>query len=421
MFDRIVHPGLYLATIAWLEIVAVYIWLHREAPGAKSLFVCMIARMIWLASFLLISANIDLMVKFMGVKLYYLALFVTTASWLGLALEITGREKWIRGWRFWGLILPLLLIHLLCFFDYQTTHFVFARIWLEGSTLNIEYGPLKTVMVGYNYLLVFLAEVFMARLYLTSSGQLGRQAGVVMAAAAIGLTGQFFWRANTNPALRQDILAVSVLLTNLTISWAIMRLRMFRIRSTALAEVAKNTGDGLIVLDSRDHLVDLNPSAAAIVGKTPPQILGKPFKKALLDGPPALQEMARFGHDPMPEICLNASGSPTYYRIDRLPLRNARQKPLGGVIVLHDITELRREQAKIVEQEKALAVLKESDRLGRELHDGQGQLLGYFHMQLEAARSLIAKGRPDQAEPLLKQLVEITQGLMRIFGNRSPG
>ncbi|MGE5605252.1 MAG: histidine kinase, partial [Bacteroidota bacterium] len=43
--------------------------------------------------------------------------------------------------------------------------------------------------------------------------------------------------------------------------------------------------------------------------------------------------------------------------------------------------------AVVFQQEQAAAVIKERDRLGRELHDGQGQLVSYLTMQLEAARS----------------------------------
>ncbi len=42
---------------------------------------------------------------------------------------------------------------------------------------------------------------------------------------------------------------------------------------------------------------------------------------------------------------------------------------------------------------------------------GKGQSLGYLNMQLEAARSWIAGGHPEQAELLLQKLAGITQGL----------
>ena len=46
---------------------------------------------------------------------------------------------------------------------------------------------------------------------------------------------------------------------------------------------------------------------------------------------------------------------------------------LGKAIIFKDITEQKCNQAKLLEREKALSILTERERLGRELHDGQGQ------------------------------------------------
>ncbi len=54
------------------------------------------------------------------------------------------------------------------------------------------------------------------------------------------------------------------------------------------------------------------------------------------------------------------------------------------LLLLHDVTEQRRAQAQILEQQGALATLQERERLARELHDGAGQVLGYVSLQTQA-------------------------------------
>ena len=77
--------------------------------------------------------------------------------------------------------------------------------------------------------------------------------------------------------------------------------------------------------------------------------------------------------------------------------------------MLHDVTEQKQAQARLVEHERALATFEERDRLARELHDSLGQVLGYAKMQAQAARDLLARQEWQQADQHLTQLVAVAQ------------
>ena len=79
------------------------------------------------------------------------------------------------------------------------------------------------------------------------------------------------------------------------------------------------------------------------------------------------------------------------------------------MIVLHDITEIKRTQERSLEQQRALATLQERERVARELHDSLGQVLGYVKMQAQAARGLLAQHQSAEAERYLAQLVAVAQ------------
>ena len=63
----------------------------------------------------------------------------------------------------------------------------------------------------------------------------------------------------------------------------------------------------------------------------------------------------------------------------------------------------------MLEHQRALATLRERDRLARELHDSLGQVLGFAKMQAQAARELLARQRGAQADAHLAQLVSVAQ------------
>lgn len=59
------------------------------------------------------------------------------------------------------------------------------------------------------------------------------------------------------------------------------------------------------------------------------------------------------------------------------------------------------------EQLQALAVLRERERLARELHDGVGRALSYIELQARAARDFIVAGRPSIAAVSLGSLLAV--------------
>jgi DNA-binding NarL/FixJ family response regulator/signal transduction histidine kinase len=68
-----------------------------------------------------------------------------------------------------------------------------------------------------------------------------------------------------------------------------------------------------------------------------------------------------------------------------------------------------RAQDELLAQQRRLARLEEREEIGRELHDGLAQVLGYVSMQAQAVETLIGAGQPETAVPLLTQLARVAQ------------
>ena len=77
---------------------------------------------------------------------------------------------------------------------------------------------------------------------------------------------------------------------------------------------------------------------------------------------------------------------------------------MGRLLMLRDVTERKRAQAQIIEQQRSLAMLREREQLARELHDGIGQVLGFASLKMGATRKLIADGKLDKADDQLAHL-----------------
>ncbi len=66
-------------------------------------------------------------------------------------------------------------------------------------------------------------------------------------------------------------------------------------------------------------------------------------------------------------------------------------------------------QTQVLRQERALAAAEEREQLGRELHDGLGQVMGYVNVQAQAIRALLQSGQTDPAASVARQLEQVAQ------------
>ena len=74
-----------------------------------------------------------------------------------------------------------------------------------------------------------------------------------------------------------------------------------------------------------------------------------------------------------------------------------------------EIAEREQAQATLIEQQRTLATFEERERMGRELHDGLGQVLGYVNVQAQATQTLLAEGKTQAAQTNLGDLARAAQ------------
>jgi DNA-binding NarL/FixJ family response regulator/signal transduction histidine kinase len=63
----------------------------------------------------------------------------------------------------------------------------------------------------------------------------------------------------------------------------------------------------------------------------------------------------------------------------------------------------------LAESERRLGALEERDRIGREIHDDLGQVMGYVHLQVEAALTRLRRGETSQTEGILTDVGRVAQ------------
>ena len=171
---------------------------------------------------------------------------------------------------------------------------------------------------------------------------------------------------------------------------------------------------GVVVFDTDWQIVSVNPAGNKMLGVSKGDANGMTWKDLAhsKEALPALSSIDAVGEAKaceLPEFSLGNGSNVRRYTATISSLQDFRGLQVGHLLMLHDVTQQSLAQDQIVEQQRALATLRERERLTRELHDSIGQVLGYASFQADAARQLIDNGQVTVAVDQLTRLAAVLQ------------
>ncbi|WP_371360932.1 histidine kinase N-terminal 7TM domain-containing protein [Sporomusa malonica] len=386
---RLSGIGLHLFVIIILVALAAYLCHYRKTPGVLPLIASLGARVLWLTCIVMFSVSSSLHWQLVWNKLAFLSGYILVPSWFVFILQVSGWGSWLTWHRLVAII----------FAPAVTILIIFTNEWHGWFTVR---GILHWLMLDYNYLLALVCWYINLQWIRQSSGLRRRQAVIIAIGPLFSFSGQvtgLFSQWVYAPML----LPVGFLLSALIWCWALLHWRTLNIIPIAKDTVITNMGDGFAVVDNQGYIYELNPAAAAMLGISVSQAVGRQAAE-IFAGWPALTGIGD-NHDlETLEAVRDFANERRFYQISATLLKNPQGYLLGKTIIIKDITEQKQAQATMVEQQKALSILAERNRLGRELHDAQGQFPGYVKTLTQAIRLLLQKGRVEDADRHLERL-----------------
>ena len=188
---------------------------------------------------------------------------------------------------------------------------------------------------------------------------------------------------------------------------------IFRTRTSESAmatrhAIVERMSHGMMVLDWRHRVVDLNLAAKRLLGAEGQEVIGQDARDLLAAWPELLRIIT---HDAAAyaEVAVNDGQPEHVFDVHASPLFDSGGQCTGKLVLWIDVTENKAAQAANERQRFALAALAEREQVGRELHDGLVQVLGYIKMQAQASSGALERGRPDTANAGLQGIAAIAQ------------
>jgi diguanylate cyclase (GGDEF)-like protein/PAS domain S-box-containing protein len=209
----------------------------------------------------------------------------------------------------------------------------------------LDAGPVSWANVYYSYILIFIGIVVLSVTLYRSVGIYRKQAVTILAAVIIPWMVHISYMVSGGPLPNADITPFIFTITALVIAFSLARYRLLDIMLIARSVLIENMSDGVIVLDTKNRVVDINPAAQNVIGLSATSSIGESVEKVLSNWPDIV---AKF-HDidqARAEITLGNS-SQRHFDLRISPLRDHRSQFVGRLIVWRDITELKYTQTKL--------------------------------------------------------------------------
>ena len=269
-------------------------------------------------------------------KATFFGLVTVPVACLIFVLVYTGRDRWLSK-RTVSLLLLVPAITLLLRWTDATYHLIYAELTLTTSyglhIIEGTYGIGFYLGAGYSYVLMVFALMSLLKQLKKSQGLQRQQSLTLMFSFLVPFVASAFDVLNFNFPF--DFAPLALTFSGLGIFWAVFRFRLLELMPVAREIIIRDMADGVIVFDSHNQLVDINPAGEQIFGPTS-ELIGRSAVDFLNEHGLKHSYFANASS----EISLNVNGIDRSFDLTFSDLRDQIGNLIGRVGVLRDVTKL---------------------------------------------------------------------------------
>ena len=396
---------------AVLVPLAIYALARRQVAGARAYGLLLLTMAWWILAYAWELTVEDTQTKLLALGVKYLAIVAVPPTWIGFILALVGADRRRRV----RTLVPLVAVAILTaawiwtdrlhglFFGPMTLQPVGPYLVLAGGRgpgfyLNVAY---IYAAVGAGLVLLLLHTIHSPFLYRTRTL-------VLLIGTIVPWTGNALFLLNGIHS-HFDPTPFLFACTAVFAALAVFRYDLLEPMPTLRDARIESVGDGVILLDTRHRVADLNVPAQALLGCGRAEAAGTRIGDLIPAWPP----------DMPPERSMDVphvlGGSERILDVRVAPARTRAGYATGSVVLLRDVTGRRAAEAELRESERRYRTVIEQAFDGVWLTDGEGRIRGRQPARVRAAR-VAGGGRRRTAHRRLPR----RDGRVRLAGSGRP-
>lgn len=316
------------------------LWRFRNSLEVKFLIYLEIFVAIWASAYALEFAAVELSTKVFWSKLSYLGIAFLPVCYFLFTTAFSQKQKIVTSRNIsLLLIIPVITLGLILSNDYH--HLVWSNVTFDAANNMAIYhhGTWFWVFFTYTQSLIFIGLFNLVHSIFRFTAYYKSQISVLLAASVFPIIGNLVYITNLNPYPGFDWTPVSFVLTGLIIVFGIFRYRMFNIIPLAKNRLFETMNDGAIVVNDEGIIEDCNPAACAIFNRQNQSFVREPFENIFNEYSTLLEAVKN--KLACIQLEIKRQQKTYYYQVKISPiLRNGKFS--GNLLILHDITSLRK-------------------------------------------------------------------------------
>ncbi|MCP5097124.1 MAG: GAF domain-containing protein [Chloroflexi bacterium] len=263
--------------------ISIYTWRQRRLTGAIPFFFLFLFLTLWSSTLLFQLVTNSFELKLFWEKVKSTSTIFIPVCWVLFTYQYANPSKRISRTILIGLFIQP-LIHIFVVWVFQLDELLWHSIILdETQTLLLqEFGPWFQTFLIYANILIGMGAIFLGKIIIRAPRLYSRQAISLILALL------FPWITNTlyilkifpifNPA------PITFSISGIILYWGFFEAGLLDIVPIARASVIENMHVGVIVLDLKNRIVDINPGAQMIIGKSQQALIGMPLNSVFEPG-----------------------------------------------------------------------------------------------------------------------------------------
>ena len=404
---------IYVIATLMAVVGALLGWYRRSVKGAMELSFLMMACAVASLALVFETSAATLETKLFWSKIEYIGAVASPVLYLLFVLRygdyghILSRVKILLLF-----LVPVVTLVMVFTNELHLLHWSgFSAIDPKTNLMEYHHGPWFWVgYTGYTYLIMILATLLLVRMIIKRHRTFRTQSWIILLGGMTPWVASFIYLTGLNPVPGLDLVPIGILLSSLILIHAILGNQLLDLVPVARATLVETMEDGILVLDPKDRLIDINSAAMNALGIT----LANPIGQQLIEMELPCPELIESILNPLPvtQLQCELNDPPRSVRVTRQPLT---KHPGYRLVVLTDITTEVAKVNEILRRDKlmdaisrAISILVQGDELEPSIYGA----LDVIGRATNVNRVYIFQNHRDPAYsmPLMSQRFEWTDG-----------
>ena len=207
-------------------------------------------------------------------------------------------------------------------------------------------------------------------------------------------------------------------LTGVVFAAGLFRRRLFDLVPVARHALIESMADGVLVLDAEHRVLDINPSARALLGLSSAPIGAR--AEVVLAAWPAVVALAVGGEATETDAQGETPTGPRELHARIMPLRDAGGRSRGRLLVLGDVTERRRTEDALRQSEKLASLAQLLAGVAHELNNPLSVVIGHATLLRRELGNAPGAARVERIAAAAERCARIVTNFLSVARRRAP-